>query len=100
MPKLFTPLALTLALAFGGAAYADTTKAAGDVYREAIWDIHAAADADTGKTGETTAADVYREAIWDIHAASGDRALAGHMAKSQSAARLAGRNPHRVDSVE
>ena len=47
MSKSLTSLTLALALTFAASANADV-----DVYKEAIWDIHAAAPAVTGKTGE------------------------------------------------
>ena len=80
MSKLLTPLALSLALAFGGAAYAETAESAGDVYQEAIWDIQAGAQEYDGKAAKSAASDVYEEAIWDIHAAADGPALAGQLA--------------------
>jgi hypothetical protein len=47
MSKSLTSLTLALVLTFAASANAE-----GDVYEEAIWDIHAAAPAVTGKTGE------------------------------------------------
>ena len=71
MSKSLTSLTLALALTFAASAYADSANAEGDVYEESIWDIHASADPDTGKSGktaagETAAGDVYEEALWGV----------------------------------
>lgn len=84
MSKLLTSLTLAAALTFAAPAYADPANAEADVYREAIFDIHAAASAVAGKTGETAASDLYPESIFDIHLGFAEESFATQSASLQT----------------